>query len=136
MAKTIAIANMKGGVGKTTLSAMLAESLAHRGKRVLLVDLDAQGSLSFALMGDQRFEAVVASSCTISTYFGERGEQHPRSLDAFITPHASLLPTCTTLDLVAAEPRLQSTERKFIGDLSRFAISFHARRQRIEPLRN
>ena len=42
----ISIANLKGGVGKTTLTANVGVSLARRGHRVLLVDLDFQGSLT------------------------------------------------------------------------------------------
>lgn len=52
MGKILAISNQKGGVGKTTTVNALASVLRHQGRRVLCVDCDPQGNLSFAFGAD------------------------------------------------------------------------------------
>ena len=51
MCKTIAIYNLKGGVGKTTLSWAAAAILTQRGRRILSIDLDSQCNLTYSLIG-------------------------------------------------------------------------------------
>ena len=53
MVKIIAVANHKGGVGKTTSVANIGAALARRGKRTLLIDLDAQQNLTFFFLKDE-----------------------------------------------------------------------------------
>ena len=61
MTTTIAVANQKGGVAKTTTVVSLGAALAELGQRVLLVDIDPQGSLTFSLGVDpEDLELTVA----------------------------------------------------------------------------
>jgi chromosome partitioning protein len=69
MLKIIPVINNKGGVGKTTTAVNVAAGLADRGRRVLLVDLDSQGSASVSLGVEQK--NLTPSSANV--LFGEVG---------------------------------------------------------------
>ena len=76
----ISVINYKGGVGKTTLTANLAAELAFRGKRVLLLDMDAQCSLTFSFVTPDYWrdelggDGTAGSDKTIKSWFDGVGD--------------------------------------------------------------
>ncbi len=80
----VSVINYKGGVGKTTTTANLAAELAWRGKRVLLLDLDAQASLTFSFVQPEQWENELAASGTIKAWFDSFGSGAPLTLDSLI----------------------------------------------------
>ena len=66
MARIVAIANQKGGVGKTTTAVNLAAGVALLGKRVLLVDMDPQGNATSGLGIDPRSLKTTVYNCLVN----------------------------------------------------------------------
>jgi len=96
LATIITITNQKGGVGKTTSAAALMSALLRQGKRVLGVDLDPQGSLSFSLGLD------IENCATIYDVFKGR------------TPiEKAIVPTEEGMDLLPANILLSAAELEF-----------------------
>jgi len=101
--KIIAIANQKGGVSKTTTTQAAAEILNGKGKRTLLVDLDPQSNLSFAV------GAKIENELTI--YNVMRGEEKAENI-LQKTPSSDILPA--NILLSGADIEFTATGREYL----------------------
>ncbi len=94
MSRVIAVANHKGGVGKTTSTLAIGTALAERGRRVLIVDLDPQASLTTAAGTPAAHMAATGGLARALHHYLAEGEMCSVGLLAYtIAPGLDILPT-------------------------------------------
>jgi chromosome partitioning protein len=114
MRNTITVMNAKGGVGKSTLVVALAETLAtYHGKSVLVVDADAQASVSHMLLRRSQLEAVQSEGRTIVDYLiAAVLKESAASWRDFVVADVSDVDDARSIALIPSDTHLTLFERE------------------------
>jgi chromosome partitioning protein len=119
--KVVSVINHKGGVGKTTLTANLGAGLAARGRKVLLIDLDSQASLTVSFFTQGEWQADLAPNKTIKNWFEGLAGDGADSLSSLIASPQRVAQFLTTsggcLDIVAAHRDLSEVDTALAAQL-------------------
>ena len=110
--KIMAICNQKGGVGKTVTTVNLGIGLARKGKRVLLCDVDAQGSLT-ASLGYQRPDQIETTLASVMAHIIS---------DEPLIPGEGIIHHEEGIDLLPANIELSGLEVTLVNTMSRETI--------------
>jgi len=106
----VTVLNLKGGVGKTTITGQLGIAMARRGHRVLMLDLDLQGSLSQMFMDYTTLEQLAAEKRLIHHFLRAAATNPKVKLKEYVQPVATIPDSDGCLDIVAASDDLAYAE--------------------------
>jgi cellulose biosynthesis protein BcsQ len=127
-AKIIAVANMKGGVGKTATVVSLAEAFAAGGARVLVIDLDAQANASVCIAGDMTLARLMERRATVEGFLDDQllGRKRLSLSDCIATNISGVthLGMPLAVSLLPSSPELRSFEHRLLHDLTQRSMSW------------